>query len=104
MRLIRLNKIPSYNAYKVLTERTPDVGKKIYFDRPWAVELAKIKLREIFNDPLAEGGIRTEVVIRALRQGMFTRSEIKTARKELGIVSEIRSGVRFWAYPDKTEG
>lgn len=73
------------------------MGIKLNFERPWAVALAKIKLRKILDDPLLKNnGVKTALAIKALRQTGLTKGEIKIARKEMGVVSEFRDGEQYW--------
>ena len=65
-----------------------------------SVELAKTYLTKMLTDPTLKKRLPVPLLVSMGRQVYgLTRSELKAARKELGVVSEGIDGVQFWPLP-----
>lgn len=63
-------------------------------------ELAKAYLIRILTDPLLHKKLpAAEIIKTGKKVHGLTRGELKTARKELGIISENEAGTQVWYLP-----
>lgn len=63
-------------------------------------ERAKVFLENIFTTPGALKRQRVADIVRIARLDGITRTELKTARKEMELRSENISGVQYWSFPE----
>lgn len=72
----------------------------VHYYPPDKVELAKASLKRLLSE-----GPRTLPEIYAYCKAMYPvrKSDIKQARKELGVTSENIDGVQSWRFPDGIE-
>lgn len=72
----------------------------VHYYPPDGVELAKAALRRLLSE-----GSRTLPEIYAYCKATYPvkKSEIKLARKSLGVLSENKDGVQIWRFPEAKE-